>query len=377
MNSLSPGSGAIVHVRYFDGTALAGPATITFDGGRIVSVVADDSSGASPGDVPADAVDGSGLTLLPGLIDAHVHLDGKKNLEDAARWGITTMLDMGTPSPQLVASLRDLPGLTDIRSSESPASAPGGIQTTAMGFDPATAVAAPTDAEPFVAARVDEGADHIKIVLEDPAVMGAAALDVERASALVEAAHARDLLVYAHVTTVPAVRIAVDAGVDVLTHVPLDAVLDDGIVESIVADGQVAVPTLVMMRGAEKLANSRTHGNDADYRNSELSVAAMERSSVPILVGTDSNTAPGSPFQVAHGESLHDELELLVAAGIAAPDALRGATVMPSRHLGLADRGSIETGRRADLVLVEGDPIEDITVTRNIRGVWIGGVPVR
>lgn len=345
---------------------------MTFDGGRIVRVTPDDS-----GDVPPGAVDGSGLTLLPGLIDAHVHLDGRKNLEDAAHWGITTMLGMGTPSPDLVAKLRGLPGLTDIRSSESPASAPGGMQTTAMGFDPATAVATSDDAEPFVAARVAEGADYLKIIVEDPDVMGAAALDVERATALVEAAHARDLLVYAHVTTVPAVRIAVDAGVDVLTHVPLDAVLDDGLVESIVADGQVSVPTLVMMRGAVRFARSRTHGAEVDFRNAELSVAAMDRANVPILVGTDSNAAPGAPLQVAHGESLHDELELLVAAGMAPLDALRGATVMPARHLGLGDRGSIEAGRRADLVLIDGDPLADISATKNIRGVWIAGERVR
>lgn len=373
MSSPHPAAGTIGHVHYFDGTSLRGPATIAFDDGRILSVEPDDGAA----DLPAGAVDATGLTLLPGLIDAHVHLDGPQNLERAARWGITTMLDMGSTPPQLVESLRNRSGLPDIRSSESPASAPGGIQTTVMGFDRSTAIAASADADPFVSARVAEGADYIKIIVEDPAVMGSAALDVERVTALVAAARARDLLVYAHVTTAAAMRIAVDAGVDVLTHVPIDDVLDDALVESIVADGQVSVPTLVMMREATKQANSRTHGTGTDYRHAELSVAAMERANIPILVGTDANAVEGSPFPVPHGDSLHEELELLVAAGISPLDALRGATVLPARHLDLGDRGSIEVGRRADLVLVDGDPLTDITATRAVRGVWIGGEPAR
>lgn len=365
----------ISNVRVFEGTSLSEPASVAFEDGRIVSVDTDD--GAAADGAAAGAVDGRGGTLLPGLIDSHVHFDSRRNLEDGAHWGVTTMLGMGTPDPQLITSLRRQPGLPDIRSAQSPASAPGGMQSEAMGFDPATAIATSAEAEPFVSARAAEGADHIKIIVEDPEVMGSAALDVERATALVEAAHARDLLVYSHVTTVAAVRIAVDAGVDVLTHVPIDDVLDDALVESIVADGTVAVPTLVMMRGATKLANSRTHGDGADFRNAELSVAAMDRSNVPIIVGTDANTADASPFQLPHGESLHDELELLVAAGMSTLDVLRGVTVLPARHLRLGDRGNIQTGRRADFVLVDGDPLTDITATRNIQGVWIGGERVR
>lgn len=361
---------AITNVRCFNGTELTDPATVVYSGGGIVGVESDSR--------PADGervADGDGATLLPGLIDAHVHLDGRGNLEDAARWGVTTMLDMGTSSPDLIARLRNQPGLPQIFSSQSPASAPGGMQTTVMGFDPATALATSAEAEPFVAARAAEGADYVKIILEDPD--NTAALDVERATALVEAAHARDFLVYAHVTTVPAVRIAVDAGVDVLTHMPIDAVLDDALVESIVADGSVAVPTLTMMRGAVAMAGARTHPGAVDFANAEMSVAALDRASVPVLAGTDSNASPAAPFHVSHGSSLHDELELLVAAGLSSLDAVRAATVLPSRHLGLGDRGSIAAGRRADFVLVDGDPLADITATRRIRGVWIAGERVR
>ena len=95
---------------------------------------------------------------------------------------------------------------------------------------------------------------------------------------------------------------------------------------------------------------------------------------MPILAGTDANASPGIPFSPRHGESLHNELELLIEAGLSTSEALRAATVLPAQHFGLHDRGVIEPGRRADLVLIDGDPIADIRATRQIRRVWCAGV---
>jgi len=77
---------------------------------------------------------------------------------------------------------------------------------------------------------------------------------------------------------------------------------------------------------------------------------------------------------VPHGEGLHREFELLAAAGLAAADILRAATVLPATYFGLADRGMIEPGKRADLVLLDQDPLADIRATRSIRRIWIGGI---
>ena len=75
-----------------------------------------------------------------------------------------------------------------------------------------------------------------------------------------------------------------------------------------------------------------------------------------------------------HGESLHRELELLVDAGLSTLDALLAATALPARYFGLTDRGAIEPGLRADLILIEADPLADITGTRAISRIWCGGV---
>jgi imidazolonepropionase-like amidohydrolase len=360
-------STAISNVRLFNGNGLSALRTVVIVDGRI----SDQTSAES-------TVDGKDGTLLPGLIDCHVHLDAIGNLEQATQWGVTTMLDMGTASPKLVTSLRELPGLTQIRSSQSPASAPGGLQTTRMGMPASSAVTGPEDAERFVAERVAEGADYIKIIIENPAVMGPAALNEATIAALVGAAHRRHLLVYAHVTTVPSFQLGADGPVDVLTHVPLDGRVGTALVSQIGEHGTVLVPTLVMMKGlSERLKGVPTHPGGMDYGNCVFAVSAFHAAQVPILVGTDANSAVASPFQPKHGEAVHEELELLVAAGLTPVEALRGATNLPAKHFELGDRGAIEVGRRADLVLVAGDPSSDIRATRNIQAVWIGGVRVR
>jgi imidazolonepropionase-like amidohydrolase len=106
--------------------------------------------------------------------------------------------------------------------------------------------------------------------------------------------------------------------------------------------------------------------------NAFAAVRQMRDAGVPILAGTDS-PAPGS----GNGASLHQELELIVKAGLSPSEALAAATSVPARTFGLKDRGRIAPGLRADLLLVRGDPTRDITSTRDIVGVWKAGVSTR
>jgi hypothetical protein len=98
-------------------------------------------------------------------------------------------------------------------------------------------------------------------------------------------------------------------------------------------------------------------------------VGEMNKAGVPILAGTD--TAAG--VRVYPGFSLHDELELLVKAGLTPMEALQAATRNAGRYLGLADTGTIEKGKRADLVLLDSNPLADIKNTRKIRSVVLAG----
>ena len=88
------------------------------------------------------------------------------------------------------------------------------------------------------------------------------------------------------------------------------------------------------------------------YVTPELSVSEIYKAGVPVMAGSDANTSPLVPANLPFGESLHDELELLVGAGLSATDALNGATSLAARTFRLYDRGSIKVGMRADLVLL-------------------------
>jgi hypothetical protein len=104
------------------------------------------------------------------------------------------------------------------------------------------------------------------------------------------------------------------------------------------------------------------------YDAAIAAVRQLKAANVPILAGTDAAN-PGT----AHGISLHGELELLVQAGLTPLEALRAATSAPAKAFGLSDRGRIAPGMRADLLLVEGNPSQDIRMTRRIVGVWKAG----
>ena len=356
MGSVAPKT-AVTNVRVFDGRQLLAPDTVVIEAGRI--------GAARRG---ARVIDGEGGVLLPGLIDAHVHLHGRHTLEQLASFGVTTALDMACAPPELVNSLRTVPGLTDIRSAGTPAIAPGSPHSHIPVVGPRGLITGADQARQFVADRVAEGSDYIKIIVGNPAPSH----DQATLDALAAAARAHGKLSVAHASSQAAVEMAQRAGVSVLTHVPLDQALDKAAAADAVAAGRVLIPTLAMMEGIVQQS-----APDRDYAAARASVTVMYRAGVPILAGTDANAEAGGPAMISHGSSLHHELELLVEAGLTVVDALRAATSRPARYFGLADRGVIEPGRRADLVLIDGDPLRDITATRSIRRVWCGGTEVQ
>jgi imidazolonepropionase-like amidohydrolase len=347
---------ALTNLRVFDGRDIGKPTMIVIDGDRIGT----DAAGAQ-------TIDAAGAILLPGLIDAHIHLTGAVDMERLRDHGVTTGLVMGSWPPGLVASLLGKPGLTDLRTAGPPAVGAGGNHAKMPAFPKESIVTEPGQARLFVAARVSEGADYIKVITEAP---GRGGLDQPTLNALVEEAHRHGKLVVAHAVAAGAYDMALESGVDVLTHAPLDKALDDVAVQRLTRENRIVVPTLTMMEGI--VAQAGRAG--PSYRQARASVAAMYRAGVPVLAGTDANSVPGAPASVPHGSSLHRELELLVDAGLTTVDALRAATSRPAKYFGLDDRGAIAPGLRADLVLIDGDPLADITATRRIQRVWCAGI---
>lgn len=376
---------AISKVRVFNGSGLTSPSTVTVHGGLIASISPYAPGGPSvssaadgmAGDV--EVVDGAGAVLLPGLLDAHVHVTSPDDVGALTGAGVTTALDMATHSATRLLGLARAVGTIDVLTAGAPASAPGGIHTTLMGFPAESAVASADDAAAFVARRVTEGAAYIKLIVDAPRPQGGPpVLEEATLTAVVGAAHEAGLRTVAHATTIEAVRRAVTAGVDVLTHVPLEAPLPAELVNALASGGTVIVPTLVMMRAVAGLPQgSPLWRPGMDLSHAVASVAALHEAGVVVVAGTDANTAPGTIVNVPPGVSMHDELALLVSAGLSPVEALRSATSVAAATFGLDDRGLVEAGRRADLVLVDGDPTTDITATDRVRHVWCAGVDIR
>ena len=355
---------ALTNVRVFDGRELRGPTTVVIEDG----FVGRDSAGAR-------ITDAGGATLLPGFIDAHVHLLNEQHLQQLADFGVTTALDMGAWPPSMVDSLRRRTGMADIRSAGIPATIAGSTHSHLPGYPAGELVDGPTGATRFVTDRIAEGADYIKLIADIPGP------EQETLDALVAASHDHGKLTVAHAVSTAALDMALQAGVDMITHVPLDRRLIESTAARVLAQKCVSIPTLTMMKGiVDRFAAAQPEGVPAggpSYDSARGSVAELHRAGVPILAGTDANAGPGIPFSPRHGESLHEELELLIEAGLSTVEALRAATVLPAQYFGFRDRGVIEPGRRADLVLIDGDPIADIRATRQIRRVWCAGVEHR
>ncbi|MEJ2862189.1 amidohydrolase family protein [Actinomycetospora flava] len=334
--------------------------------------VIDDIAPAESVTPVGDVVEGHEHSLIPGLIDTHVHLTDQGELEATARAGVTTVVELGTHPDELIDELRrEAPRGrgSDVVSAGSAASAPGSTQTTAMGFPIESAVTDPGDAERYLSWRVDHGSDLIKIIVEDPDATDVPALSPETLAALVDGAHRRGLLTVAHVVTAQSFARALHAGVDVLTHAPLDRVLPPGVLEDMLAAGVVVSPTLVMMRTVTR-ARLGARAEEA-FATCLQAVREMYRAGVPIVAGTDANNTPFAP--VAHGSSLHEELGWLRQAGMTAREALNAATGRAAQTFRLTDRGEVAVGQRADLLLVRGAINTDLDTLADPAGVWLAG----
>ncbi|MET9214748.1 MULTISPECIES: amidohydrolase family protein [unclassified Nocardia] len=364
----------ISNVRVFDGERRIDRTTVLLDDDRIVAT----------DDAPAEMeIDGSGRTLLPGLIDAHTHVfDG--DLARALAFGVTTELDMFCLPDVLTAqraAARRRDDIADIRSAGTLATAPGGHpsqllaapEIAALGLAPFDTIAGPEQAADFVRARLAEGADYLKIVIDDGSVHGTSlpVLSEQTARALTAHAHDAGLQVIAHAITESEVLIALAAGVDGLAHVWTDVTGGtDELADRIAAQNVFVVSTLVYFEAItgqrERTADCAVPGS---FDDAMRVTRALHRAGASLLAGTDA-----TPYVPAHGSGLHRELELLTAAGLPPLDVLTAATSRTADRFGLSDRGRVAPGLRADLLLVEGDPTTDITATSAIAEVWRRGV---
>ncbi len=386
----------IQNVRIFDGSRVIPSGTVVVQDGKIASV-------GRPRKVPAGAelVDGSGMTLLPGLIDSHTHTFGAA-LRQALIFGVTTELDMFTEH-HMAAIMRGeqaaggAAGRADLFSAGTLVTAPGGHGTEYGMVIPT--IEGPGQAQAFVDARLAEGSDYIKIVYDDGRAYGMSSptISKETMAAVIAAAHKRGKLAVVHIGTLEGARDAIESGADGLVHLFLDKPMDAAFAADIARHRAFVIPTLTVLGSVTGAAGGAALAEEPElaqalsaadvvnlkktfpvrtkttlaYAHAEESVRKLQAAKVPILAGSDAPN-PGT----LHGATIHHEMELLVRAGMTPLEALAAATAVPAARFKLPDRGGIARGKRADLLLVHGDPTTDIRATRRIARIWKQGVPV-
>ena len=386
------GTFAFRNVDVFDGSRMIRRTTVIVRDGMIRAVGTDLVIPPS-----ANIIEGKGRTLLPGFFDAHTHL-GVMNIEqflrDALDFGVTTELEMwGSDASLALRNKKAIGGSldsADLRTAGTGITVPHGHPTQMGGPDIPT-LAPGDDVQAFVDARIAEGGDYIKIIYEH----GYPTLTKQQLEEVVAAAHKRNKLVVIHISTQREAREAISAGVDGLVHIFADSPPDADFADFAAQHHVFVVPTLTVieaingasdkpwwqnspnvvsnitpsMRRTLEIKMKPVSGPKLKLSDAQAAVGALCRAGVPILAGTDA-PAPS----LAHGLSLHRELELLVLSGLTPLQALASATSEPACAFGFHDRGRITEGVRADLVLVNGDPTINIKATRDIVGVWKLGV---
>lgn len=285
--------------------------------------------------------------LMPGLIDAHAHLTTPYQMELLVKNGVTTVCDVSA-SEKLQNSYEAL----NVWSAR-----------TSIWMDV-------EDADAFVKDTIAQGGTYVKVVADLPQIMGGGIMEKAVLDEIVRCSHENNLKVAVHAISVAGVQLAVDAGVDLLIHIPIGETFPQDLAEQIAKKGIAVMPTMAMMQA---FANSPLYGyKKTDYEDAKEAVALLRFLDVPILVATDSSDSFFVP-QLKHGETLHKEMELLVDAGLTPLEVLQGATTKPVEAFGLSEVGVIEPGMKATMVLVEGRPDQEITDSTKIVQIWVDG----
>jgi imidazolonepropionase-like amidohydrolase len=321
--------------------------------------------------IPAGAslVDVRGGTILPGFINAHVHdaFDAGR-LRAWAQAGVTTVRDMEilTTGPGVLESTMAL-RRTTLAAPGNARLLPVGYIITVPGGYGRTYVTSPEEARRRVFELVDLGADVVKFSLETgyAGVTNLPLLSPEEVAAIVAAAHARGRRVTAHVTQARFLQEIVEAGADEAAHMPYDP-LPEELVRRMVDEGFVIVPTLTVLEAFGALS-----GTSANLRRF---VAAGGQ----VALGNDYTSVPQNGFDHFElGMPLH-EITRMREAGMTPMQVVVAATRTAARPCGRgSDLGVLAEGKVADILVVDGDPLADLSALTRPRVVVHDGALIR
>lgn len=195
---------------------------------------------------------------------------------------------------------------------------------------------------------------------------------------LVRAAHSIGQQTMSHASDLESYQEAIASRSDGIQHTPDDGNLTYSTILDIKRHGQYVTPTIEIFKLISNpaflmLLRGTTNPGNSSLSNVFANVRAMHRAGVPILAGTDAVGKLSANITFPFGLSLHNELQNLVDAGMTPAEAINAATRVPAMFHRLKDRGFIAPGMRADLLLLNSNPLVNISNTLDIESVWAGG----
>lgn len=373
---------AITNVEVFDATGAAPwRGTVVIRDGRIIEAGPKVKTPRG-----AKVINGKGRALLPGLFDVHTHWGPRGSPsampEIAARYlaaGVTTVNDFHQP-PEAFAPRRDWLAAVPAPHVNFVArmSTPGGHGADWSDETTTKWVATPESARRAVQELLPYQPDYIK-VFTDGWRYGTSpeetSMNEETLAALAEEANANGIRILTHTVTAARGAQAARAGVDVIAHSLQDRALSEEDIADILESGLFYAPTLAIYEprrpGTPELdmESATVRQRVWKYGLAQQNLKVMFEAGIPVALGTDAGIG-----SLVHGEASLRELELLVEAGLSPADALIAGTINSAEALGVQeDRGSIEAGKRADIILVDGKPWETISDIRKISLVLVDG----
>ena len=369
-----------------DGTGRApiANATVVVRDGRVMAAGAQAAIPAG-----AERVDLAGKFVIPGLINAHGHVNAARELGTYAMYGTTTVFSLGGEPADVFAARRAQDAATLNRS-------------RVFVSGPVLAPNTPDEARAQVAGVVEQKADWVKIRVDDN--LGTATkMTPEVYRAVIEEAHRRGSRVATHLFYLADAKGLLAAGADLVAHSIRDASVDAAVIGQLKARNICVVPTLMRevstfvyestpawfedplftihpdraqvpglmdpTRQQAMRASTAAQRYKVALEVASRNLKTLHDAGVAIAMGTD--TGPAARFQ-GYFELM--ELELMAKAGLSPAQVLASATRSAARCMGVErDLGTLEAGKWADFVVLDANPLSDISNVRKISAVWIAG----
>ena len=378
-------------VKLFDGEKWRDERFVEITNGRVQQLYLNKPDSALPW------VDGNNQWLIPGLIDAHVHVWGDA-LEQTLNFGVTTVLDM-FGDHQFLAAQKATRAST-AQTNKADIYGAGTLVTAAKGHGTQYGRAIPVienagQASEFVAARLKEGSDFIKIVYTSDKALRRfrPSIDLATLTAVIAEAKAQGVLAVVHIADLPSAEEAIAAGADGLVHSFFSEPVSNELLQLTASEQRFIIPTMAVMEGMlagkineELLLNAPPAAltpaaiSSLTERFSHSPIPAdryqllanntkqMADAGILLLAGSD---APNP--NTAHGVSLIVEMVLLQRAGVPELQVLQSASSAPAKAFGLSQVGYLRPGYKADMVLLAKDPMADLTTLLAPQAIWKNG----